>query len=410
MRSWRLACLACVLALNGCFRPGANSKDLDAARVTRDEPNRNYRRTTEGEATRPSNDREQPYEQTSVRRDESRNESASNSNLIYVWFSDVWQAPANNKTNPRSIAAACVQVIDSARRTLDVCVFEIDNELIVPAILAAHRRGVRVRVVTENDYLDELGPREFRRAGIEVLPDNRTDLMHNKFMVIDDRMVWTGSYNFTENCAYKNNNNGILFIDEKIAANYAEKFRWFWDYRKFGGRPSKDAEIPYPVVRMADGTTVENYFSTHDQIDRRVIELIGKAKRSIVFMAFSFTHGGIAQAMIDAAKRGVQVAGVVETRQNSEHSEFAKLRRTQGVEVLLDGNSFNMHHKVIVLDDQVVITGSYNFSASATKGNDENIVFVYNRAVAARYNDEFRRVYGQAARALTARPDSSIAR
>lgn len=393
------------LSVIGCGRPAANSPDLAPARVTRAEADRPNRR--------PAN--HVPYE-TAGGRDDSRSRPTqpsegnratnSNSSLIYVWFSEVWQSPAQNKANPNNIADACARVIDSARTTLDVCVFEINNDRIVGAILNANRRGVKVRVVTEKDYIEDSGPQEFKRAGIPVIPDNRSDLMHDKFMIVDDRMVWTGSFNFTENCAYKNNNNGILLIDDKLAANYEEKFRWFWQYQKFGGRPARDAEIPYPVVRLGDGTTVENYFSTHDKVDTHVMELIGKARKSIVFMAFSYTHDGIAQAMIRAANNGVRVVGVVETRQSPEKGAYAKLRGIPGIEVLLDGNPYNMHHKVIVLDDQVVIAGSYNFTASATTGNDENVVIVYNADVAAKYTDEFRRVYQAAANHLSDRDTS----
>jgi phosphatidylserine/phosphatidylglycerophosphate/cardiolipin synthase-like enzyme len=55
-----------------------------------------------------------------------------------------------------------------------------------------------------------------------------------------------------------------------------------------------------------------------------------------------------------------------------------------------------MHHKVIVIDDETVITGSFNFSASADKSNDENVVILRNPDIARRFADEFQRVYGAA--------------
>jgi phosphatidylserine/phosphatidylglycerophosphate/cardiolipin synthase-like enzyme len=64
--------------------------------------------------------------------------------------------------------------------------------------------------------------------------------------------------------------------------------------------------------------------------------------------------------------------------------------------VCLDANPRNMHHKVIVIDDDVVITGSFNFSASADKSNDENMVILRNADIARRFEEEFQRVYGAA--------------
>ena len=60
--------------------------------------------------------------------------------------------------------------------------------------------------------------------------------------------------------------------------------------------------------------------------------------------------------------------------------------------MLPDGNPFNMHHKVIVIDGEIVIVGSFNFSESADKSNDENLLIIYNRAVAAKFEEEFQKV------------------
>lgn len=319
---------------------------------------------------------------------------------ISVFFSSVDQTVAHNRSNPTNIAARCVAVIDGAKKTLDVCCHEIDNREIVDAIIRAHRRGVAVRVVGEADYADELGPKLFRQEGIPVLMDSRDALMHNKFMVVDGSVVWTGSFKFTDNGAFKNNNNAVLIADRKVADNFSEKFRWFWEEEHFGRRPSGMHQIPHPIVRMADGTVVETYFSTHDKVDKQLIAALSKANRSIDFLAFSFTHDDIARVMLDRADRGVRVRGVFESRQNSKYSEFDTLAAHRNVQVLLDGNKFNMHHKVIIIDGVTVITGSYNFSTSATAENDENVVIIHSKAVASQFQEEFARVFTEAQRAL----------
>jgi phosphatidylserine/phosphatidylglycerophosphate/cardiolipin synthase-like enzyme len=84
-------------------------------------------------------------------------------------------------------------------------------------------------------------------------------------------------------------------------------------------------------------------------------------------------------------------------KQNASGSgaEFAKLT-SGGVDVLEDGNCYILHHKVIVIDERTVITGSYNFTSSAEQDNDENLVIVDDPALARAYLDEFEREYGQA--------------
>ena len=311
------------------------------------------------------------------------------SGAVRVYFTRPDQPP----DQPGDIAHDLADYIDKTERTLDVAAFELDNRVITEALLRAVQRGVRVRLVTETNYLAESGVKALQSARVPVVDDKRDGaLMHNKFMVFDRKAVWTGSMNFTENCAYRNNNNGVFVEDARLAENYATKFAWMFEQRKFGGVPTRGDRIPNPLVTLADGTQIENYFSTHDQPAKHIAAAVRHARRSIHFMAFSFTHDGIAQAMLDRAAAGVEVGGVFEkTQAASGHSEYERLRAA-GLSVYFDGNPRNMHHKVIVIDGEIVVVGSFNFSESADKSNDENVLIIYNRSVAARFEEEYQRV------------------
>ncbi|MFO0878304.1 MAG: phospholipase D-like domain-containing protein [Gemmataceae bacterium] len=298
-------------------------------------------------------------------------------------------------------ASALAQYVDQTQKTLDVCAFELDNKVVVDALVRAVGRGVRVRLVTETNYLEESGVKALQAVNVPVVDDRRSgSLMHNKFMVFDNKAVWTGSMNFTENCAYRNNNHGVYIEDERLASNYATKFRWMFENRKFGGLPSKTDAIPYPRITLPDGTEVENYFSTHDKCAQHVIDTIKQAKKSIHFLAFSFTHDGISKAMLERQRAGVLISGVFETTQASGgHSEYDTLRKA-GLPVFLDGNPRNMHHKAIIIDGEVVVAGSFNFSDSADKSNDENLVIIHNQKVAQQFEDEFQYVLSTAKQML----------
>ena len=77
---------------------------------------------------------------------------------------------------------------------------------------------------------------------------------------------------------------------------------------------------------------------------------------------------------VDRYSAGVEVSGVFEKTQTAAgHSAYAKLREAR-LPVYLDGNPRNMHHKVIVIDGEIVVVGSFNFSESADKSNDENLL------------------------------------
>lgn len=316
---------------------------------------------------------------------------------VRVYFTTPDKPPESS-----DIVAALTSYIRQAQNTIDVAGFEVDNKVITQALVDAQKRGVQVRLVTETDYLGESGVTALKAVNVPVVDDGRDGaLMHDKFMIFDRKSVWTGSMNFTENCAYRNNNNGLWIDDTRLAENYTTKFTWMFELHKFGGAPSKSARIPHPVMTLRDGTVCENYFSTHDHVAQRVIEKIDPARTRIHFLAFSFTHDGIAKAMLARASAGAEVQGVFEKSQVAGgHSEYERFRAARGnVYACLDANPRNMHHKVIVIDDDTVVTGSFNFSASADKSNDENVVILRSAEIARRFEEEFQRVYTLALRA-----------
>ena len=113
-------------------------------------------------------------------------------------------------------------------------------------------------------------------------------------------------------------------------------------------------------------------------------------------MTFSYTADTIAEAMVAKVKAGLAVRRVFETQNASgSGADFNRLQQG-GVDVLEDGNCYILHHKVIVIDERTVITGSYNFTSSAERDNDENLVIVDDPNLARAYLDEFQRVYAQA--------------
>jgi len=191
---------------------------------------------------------------------------------------------------------------------------------------------------------------------------------------------------------WRNNNNMLRFASRQVAVDYTQEFEQMFDGR-FG--TSKSSGTPFPHMR-AGAARVEVYFSPEDGVANYVLQRLKAARRSIHFMAFSYTSGAIADAMIAQAKAGLLVQGVFESQNaGGSGSVFGRLRQGS-VDVLEDGNCYILHHKVIVVDERTVITGSYNFTSSAERDNDENLVIVDDPVLARAYLDEFERVYAQA--------------
>ena len=240
--------------------------------------------------------------------------------------------------------------------------------------------------------MDEAEIARLQEVDIPVIEDKDADsLMHHKFIVIDEQYVWTGSYNTTHNGAYKNNNNVILIDSVQLAYNFTQEFRELFLREQVG--KSSDRSVVYPEVKLSDGTQISTYFSPdHDTIPPLLKE-IQSAEESIHFMAFSFTHDTLGKAMRDRFKAGVDVQGIFEKRQaDGRYSEHNAMKKA-GIPIVLDENGGAMHHKVIVIDEETVITGSYNFSKNAETRNNENLLIIKgNQEIAEEYLAEFQRI------------------
>jgi phosphatidylserine/phosphatidylglycerophosphate/cardiolipin synthase-like enzyme len=273
---------------------------------------------------------------------------------------------------------------------VDAAIYDLNLWSIRNALIDAHHRGVAVRVVVESDNLDRDEVQELIEAGIEVLGDRREGLMHHKFVVIDRYEVWTGSMNFTLNGAYHNDNHLIRIRSSHLAEDYLVEFDEMFVLDLFGA--TSIANTPYPGINI-DGTQIEVFFSPDDGTQSRLVELIDQAEVSIHLLAFAFTADPIAEALMDADGRGIDVVGIVETSQASgTGGDFFRLADA-GMDFELDGNSRNMHHKVIIIDGETVVLGSYNFSRSAEERNDENTLIIHNVDIADLFEDEFERIY-----------------
>ncbi len=286
--------------------------------------------------------------------------------------------------------------IDQARLSVDTAIYDLNLWSIRDALIAAHRRGVSVRLVTESDNMDELEVQELKQAGIEVSGDRRESLMHEKFVVIDRSEVWTGSMNYTTGGAYLDNNNLIRLQSSKLAEAYTHEFEQMFVRDLFSGEKTPGTTDPILTV---NSSPIEVYFSPEDGTLEHILSAVNAAQESIDFLAYSFTSDELAAALIERSKAGVTIRGVFDKDQYHSNSgtEFDTLSNA-GLDVWLDGNPRLMHHKVIIIDGQVVVTGSYNFSNNAEHNNDENTLIIHNQDIADQYLAEFQQVYEQARR------------
>jgi phosphatidylserine/phosphatidylglycerophosphate/cardiolipin synthase-like enzyme len=317
--------------------------------------------------------------------------------------------PEGVPPNEYGIDARFVDAIGRCRESLDIAVYELNNRMVTDAIIEAQSQGVAVRVVTDGKRLEskDLTLHELEEKGIPVKTDGvKSSLMHNKFAILDKKIVWTGSWNYTDGSTYKNNENAIALESEEIAAVYAAEFQQMFEAGNFSKARARAAgsagswawrpgrPLPYGV---------EVYFGPEDDTLGMLRSALSHARTSIRFMVFEFTLEELAQILMERARNGVEVKGILEQRlarvRPIHTNSAAKTLLTNdlnNLEIRLDGNPHNLHHDAIVIDSKLVITGSFNLSRSSMTLNDENLVVIPDAALAAKYQEEFQRLWAVA--------------
>ena len=316
--------------------------------------------------------------------------STTGSNNIQVYFSNAYGNDSYaGEYDAENIDRKVVMLLGLAQTSIDCALYELESDRIADALIGAKDRGVTVRIVAESDYLNNPEIQRVIRSGIGVVGDNRSAFMHNKFIVADRQVVWTGSMNATNNGAWRNNNNGLLIRSTELAGNYTAEFNEMYEQRQFG--PRSPSNTPHTLVKLPEAD-VYNYFSPEDDPHSKILRFVKLAKHRIRFLAYTMTDDALGSLLIEKHRKGVDVAGVLEKRQSSlPYSELQRLQQA-GVNVLTDGNKYIMHHKVIVIDGMWTIVGSFNFSDNARRNNDENILIIKNHKVAEAFEEEYERI------------------
>jgi phosphatidylserine/phosphatidylglycerophosphate/cardiolipin synthase-like enzyme len=295
-----------------------------------------------------------------------------------------------------SITEALIKHIDNAQTTIHIASFETDIVDVAKALIRANKRGVDVRWITDDESGLEAdtkpGHGQFalmKKAGIEVIDDGRGALMHNKFWIFDGQTVWTGSTNITVSGMFEQDNNVIVIDSPELAAMYERQFEEMWS-GKFNTKSPSTVDQQKLTI---DKTKIQVLFSPEDKAISQIVPYVQGAKKSIRFLAFSFTQPQLGEAMLEAAKRNVSISGVFETvGADSEFGEMTPLACAK-IPVRIDGNFAFLHHKVIIIDNRIVITGSLNFSDNADQSNNENVIIIDNTEIAKLYTKEFERVW-----------------
>lgn len=138
-----------------------------------------------------------------------------------------------------------------------------------------------------------------------------------------------------------------------------------------------------------NNTPAHVYFSPSGGATDAVVKEIGKAKSEIMVQAYSFTSKEIAKALVDAHKRGVHTQIILDKSNRSQKYSAADFTRNMGIPTFIDAEHQIAHNKIMIIDKETLITGSFNFTKAAEEKNAENLLILKNSELAKQYIDNW---------------------
>ena len=151
--------------------------------------------------------------------------------------------------------------------------------------------------------------------------------------------------------------------------------------------------LAIPLFSYTAFASIDVYFSLVNDPEGAIIQELDKAKETIDIAIYYFTDRDLANEVIGAYDRGVRVRIYLDKGQKEATYSKSRYLVKHGVPVRYSSNPYIMHHKFCVIDNEVVITGSYNWTASADKRNNENLLVIHDAKMAQEYLAEFNRLW-----------------
>lgn len=364
--------------------------------------------------------------------------------MVTHFFNDPWDYTSPQESTESEIGLALLDLINNATHTIEFAAYGFRHQdEIIHALSRAERRGVRVRGVIdadvngENYYMDInafksrihnvrsdaqsdvrqlesdeatfppywpkppgfLGPASCvgytiggNKALIGVQASREKieavgEIMHNKFFIIDNKYVWTGSCNLSDSgTGGYNANTASVILDSKLARWYLDEFAQMFTEDHFHNEKNSPREFDHWI----DGVRVQAFSSPKSRtISRAILPLIRESKSEIDVAVFFLTSKNITAELIRAKERGVRVRVILDaTGTKNEYTKFQFLRAA-GIPVKIENWGGKMHCKAAQIDREIFISGSMNWTSAGEYQNDENTLVFHDESSAIQFRQRF---------------------
>ena len=332
----------------------------------------------------------------------SQNITSNNLEFYYLRARDFQKPSQKVRTEAGKIL---VEKINNAQKSIDFAFYGLSNQdEILNALINAQKRGVKIRgIVDKNiDNKNDYSGTEYaiQKLGINIVKtDYKTEIeklnkinnkeiefnydffkghiMHNKFCIIDNEIVWTGTVNISSTgTGGFNENNACLIHSKEVAKLFKREFEQMYVKELF--HENKQPIYSKKGINLGD-KNIQIYFSPNKYVINTVIlPEIEKAQEYIYLSMFLITNNKIVQSLIDAHNRGVEIKLIIDAHHALQaYSKHEQLRQA-GIKVKVENWAGKMHAKTVIIDDKTIISGSANWTYSAFKYNDENLLVFKN--------------------------------
>lgn len=311
-----------------------------------------------------------------------------------------------------------VSFIEATISTLDIAIYDLTEQAVLDALAkVGKRRGRKLRIAFDasgerptnaiadpkpgktHEAIDKAGLAKYAKP-VQLTGRH---LMHDKFAIRDGKHLWTGSANFTRGGLVLQDNACLEASSATLAKAYQPVFEDLF-------RQPATLAAPEPVKPTTlGGAQISVYFApgAGEGIDSLCSRLLGEAKK-VRLMAFVITDPDILGALAHFRASGSDIQAIVDPAAITVAKKIktldptllwwtsdARIRVARSHAFTNTGDNDFQHNKVLILDDHRVICGSYNLSENA-EANDENLLLIDSKPIAAAYSAYFDAVYATA--------------
>ncbi len=316
----------------------------------------------------------------------------------------------------RNFATELDKILSSATKSLDIAIYGLRNQdWFLERLKKLKRKRVKMRATIDQqrgalgewDVLRNFAYPDAKKL-VKVLGSSRVrpdvnkngsprtgSIMHNKFFIIDNKAVWSGSTNISDTGTgvEYNANSSILIKSPALAKLFKAEFEQMYVERCYGSCKAKknSPQKPrQPKLRFSDGTIVSTYFAPQDSPqDTAIIPFIRSTKKSINVSIFFLTSKPIVQELIQAHSRGVRVRIINDaTAARHRSSQLLELLEA-GVDIRVENWGGKMHMKTATADGNKALIGSMNWSNAGNNKNDESVLVIENNPTLTSELDDY---------------------